>query len=286
MTAAGGPTNWRVDVKVATVRRWLLTEENGSALPEYFDHALRPVAAVTELIYLCESILDGRDPPRPRDRVSLQRDIRLAMSGIGKTFRSELKPDLRDYLRGQIAKLETLLDDPDDVARLLDASRQMLDRIGQPRCANAVWRDLGTALSDGTDLDACWLHLLHLRDVEVLIGHDWPKRANELSAAMLAGGFASGERLLNMPPDASGRVAWFIFGNASMESDALRIGQIQFFSDRIWPSRPLRDGLPRVLALTGSSSARSCSRSSTSISMSHSTPLLCAEHGATTTVTR
>lgn len=237
MTAAGGPTNWRVDVTVATVRRWLVNEEKGSALPEYFDHALRPMAAVTELIYLCESILDGRDPPRSRDRVSLQRDIRLAMSGIGKTFRRELQPDLRDYLRGQIAKLETLLDDPDHVARLLDASRQMLDRIGQPSCANAVWRDLGTVLSAGTDLDACWLYLLHLRDVEVLIGHDWPKRAKELSAAMLDGGFASGERLLNIPPDSSGRVAWFIFGNASMESDALRIGQIQFFSERIWPDQ-------------------------------------------------
>ena len=79
MTVAGDTTNWRTDVKVSTVRRWLLAEENGSALPEYFDRALRPMAAVTELIYLCESILDGRDPPRSRDRISLQREIKLAM---------------------------------------------------------------------------------------------------------------------------------------------------------------------------------------------------------------
>jgi hypothetical protein len=235
MTVAGDSTNWRTHVKVSTVRRWLLAEEKGSAPPEYFDHALRPMAAVTELIYLCESILDGRDPPRSRDRVSLQRDVKLAMSGIGKTFKQELQPDLRDYLRGQIAKLETLLHDADGVASLLDTSRQMLDRIGQPGCAIAVWRDLETALSNGTDLDACWLYLLHLRDVEVLIGHDWPKRSRELSAAILAGGFDSGEQLLTTPPDSSGQVAWFIFGNASMESDALRIGQVQFFSERIWP---------------------------------------------------
>jgi hypothetical protein len=58
MTVTGDSTNWRTDVKVSTVRRWLLAEEKGSALPEYFDFALRPMATVTELIYLCESILD------------------------------------------------------------------------------------------------------------------------------------------------------------------------------------------------------------------------------------
>lgn len=237
MTWSSDRSNWRVDVRVATLRRWLLGEENDSALPEYLDRALRPMAAVTELIYLCESILDGRDPPRPSDRVSLRRDTELAMSGIGKAFKQERQPDLRSYLRGQIAELETLLDDADGVARLLDASRQMLDRIGEPGCATAVWRDLETALSNGTDLDVCWLYLLHIRDVEVLIGHDWPKRAKELSAEMVVGGFPSGERLLSTPPDSSGQVAWFIFGNASMESDALRIGQVQFFSERIWPDQ-------------------------------------------------
>ena len=47
----------------------------------------------------------------------------------------------------------------------------------------------------------------------------------------------SGEPFLATPPDTSGEVAWLIFGNASMEPDALRLGQIQFFSDRIWPDQ-------------------------------------------------
>jgi hypothetical protein len=233
-----GAMNWRADKRVATLRSWLRVEEKSGALPEYFDHALRPMAALTELIYLCESILDdGRDPPRSRDRKGLRRDIKLAISGTGKTFKQALQPGLRDYMRGQIDKLTTLFDDPDEVARLGQTSLEILDRIGQPSCAVAIWRDLEVALSEGSDIDICWRHLLHLRDAEMLIGHDWPRRAKELSKALLRDGLDCGEPFLRTPPDSSGQVVWFIFGNASMESDALRIGQIQFFSDRIWPEQ-------------------------------------------------
>jgi hypothetical protein len=222
---------------VATLRSWLRIEETESALPEHFDRALRPVAAVTEVIYLCQSIRDdGRDPPRPRDRISLQRDIKLAFSEIGKNFKRELEPDLRDYLRGNISNLHrSLLDDPDAVTELLRESREMLKRIGRLDCAVAIWQDLQSGFDDGTDLGICWLYLLHLRDVEVLLGHDWARRAEALSGELLKDGLRSGGLFLNTPPDSSGQVAWFIFGNASMQSDVVRIGQIQFFSQQMWP---------------------------------------------------
>jgi hypothetical protein len=230
--------NWRADKRVATVRSWLAGQERGTAQPQYFDHALRPVAAMTELIFICESILDeGRKPPRQGDRESVQRDLKLAASRLGPALKRALWPELRDYKRDQLNALPRLLDDADGVRSVRDASHVMLERIGRPECAVAVWQDLVAALNDRSDLDSAWLQLFHLRDVELLIGHDWPRRAGELSRALLSDGLASGEPFLCTPPDTSGRVSWLIFGNASMEPDALRIGQIQFFSDRIWPGQ-------------------------------------------------
>lgn len=237
MERVDGKSNWRIDVRVATLRSWLLGEEKSSTHPEYFDHALRPMAAVTELVYLCESILDGGDPPRSRDRASLQRDVTVAFSQTSPGFKRELQPELSDYLRRPIKRLKTLLDDTQAVRELLVASRRLIDRIGRAECAVAVWHDLDAALSNGTELDVCWLYLLHLRDIDVLTGHEWPNRAKALSRALLNGGFSAGPDLLNTPPDSSGQVAWFIFGNASMQSDALRVGQIQFFSGQTWPEQ-------------------------------------------------
>ena len=196
MTAAGGKSeriNWRADKRVTTVRSWLAAEEKDSPQPLYFDHALRLVAAVTELIYLCESILDeGRKPPFPNDRESLQRDLKLAASRIGPALNQALWPDLRDYKREQLNQLTTLLDEDEATRSLLDASVALLDRIGRPECAAAAWQDLVAAVDQRSDLDKGWLHLLHLRDVELLVGHDWPRRAATLSKALLTDGL--GER--------------------------------------------------------------------------------------------
>jgi hypothetical protein len=171
------------------------------------------------------------------DRESLQRDLKLAVSKLGTAFKQALWPELRDDKREPLNALPELLGDPDGVRSLRDASHGMLDQIGRTECAIAIWQDLAAALNDRSDLDAAWLHLLQLRDVELLIGHDWPRRAKNLSNALLEDGLPGGKTFLLTPPDASGQVAWFIFGNASMESDALRIGQIQFFSERIWPDQ-------------------------------------------------
>ena len=208
---------------------------------------LRPIAALHEVVLVCESILGGRRPPGNDDRRSLKDDVTQSLTQLGKETKRSLQPDLAEYQK-TIKQISAILDDPAAVRRLLSATRATSERILRPAVAQAVWRDLVAAVRNGADDETYVLYLQQLREVQERLGHSWLECATGLRKSVCDGDFRVGEEILGQAPERTAQVAWFIFGNAEVPGEILRVGQTQFFSESIWPDR-VRDpstfaGLP------------------------------------------
>jgi hypothetical protein len=217
------------------------------ALPQALDHVLRPVAALHEIALVCESVLGGRRPPGSDDRRSLKDDVTQSLNQLGKQTKRSLQPDLAEYQK-TIKQIDAILGDPATVQRLLAATRAMSERIVRPIVAQAIWRDLVAAVRNGLGDETYGLYLQQLRELQERLGHSWLERATALRTSVRAGDFRAGEEILGKVAEGTAQVAWFIFGNADVPSDTLRVGQAQFFSERVWPDQ-VRDpayfaGLP------------------------------------------
>ena len=139
---------------------------HGQLLAEYLRteprdivHVLRPLAALDEVIAVCESVTGGRQPPQPHDRTTLRSDVQQALTALGRELRRELEPTRSAYYHHEMMVRE-------------------LSRAGE---------------------------------------------------------FDDAEEVLSFPPPRSAQVAWFIFANADIPDGYLRVGQVQFFSHRLWP---------------------------------------------------
>ncbi len=62
-----------------------LLEEYLRTTPDSLSHVLRPLAALDEVIAVCESIRGGRQAPQPPDRRSLRADVQRALTALGTT---------------------------------------------------------------------------------------------------------------------------------------------------------------------------------------------------------
>jgi hypothetical protein len=196
---------------------------------------LRPMSALQEVVALCMSLEGGRRAPQQRDRRSLRADAQHSLTALGRELRRELQPALHDYFHGELANLPDLLDDTPGVVRLRAATQALLERVQRPPAAQAAWRDLVSAVTTGEHIEVCRLRAVQLREIQEALGHEWGWRERRLRELASEGSLNDCEELLSLPPARSAQVAWFIFANADIPDGYLRVGQVQFFSHRLWP---------------------------------------------------
>ncbi|MEJ7567756.1 MAG: hypothetical protein WKF41_05770 [Gaiellaceae bacterium] len=213
-----------------------LLEEYLRTAPDSLVHVLRPLAALGEVIAVCESIRTGRRPPQLHDRNSLRADVQRALTGLGPELRRALEPTRYDYFHGELADLPDLLHDTrGGVIRLLNATKILRERLLRPVSSQAAWRDLLAAARGGLSEEVARLRALQLREIEEALGHEWRWREMRLRELVRAGEFDDVEEVLLFPPSRGAQVAWFIFADADIPNGYLRVGQVQFFSHRLWP---------------------------------------------------
>lgn len=197
--------------------------------------ALRPLAALREVLVVCDSLRQGRSAPQPHDRRSLVEDVNKSLASLGDELCRHLQPSLRDFRKREMVDLPNLLETSGGALRLYHTVEALHDRIRRADATQAAWRDLVRATGTGADE---WevTHLASvLIEIEESLGHEWRFRRMSLSEAIVEADFDRVEQLLAEPPSRSAEVAWFAFANADVPKGHLRIGQVQFFSHNIWP---------------------------------------------------
>ncbi|MEU6036150.1 hypothetical protein ABZ801_12145 [Actinomadura sp. NPDC047616] len=201
--------------------------------PAQAPFTLLPVAALSEVISVCETVRAGHQPPQPHDRRTLTNDVIQALKSLGPNLSRILEPDLQDYLQA-LKDLPKDLEDGGASLRLLHTTRLLRQRLRRSECAQAAWRDLVEAVCvSGPELDRDRLHVLQVREIDEALGNQWSWRRSHLRSKVQQAGFDQAEQLLSIA-DHPVRVAWFAFANAGLADDYLRVGQIQFFSRRLW----------------------------------------------------
>jgi hypothetical protein len=212
------------------------------ALDTYLDcyatdlpYTLRPVAALREVVAVCDSIAGGRSAPHAGDRRSLQADVQAALTWIGGELADELQPGLSDFLGGELRSLTELLADTGGSARLGAAAAALMDRLLRPAALEAAWRDLLTAVDHGTEVDRTGHLALVLRELDEGLGHEWLLRKSRFRDLALENQPTGTGDFFGGASAKPAKVAWFVFADADLVDDYLRIGQIQFFSHRVWP---------------------------------------------------
>ena len=203
--------------------------------PRNTPHPLRPIAALSEVIAICRSVEGGRDAPQPRDRRSLIADVQESLTSLGQELKRNLQPSLYDYFHGELAQVDVLFSEPPGVARLKSATVAVLEQLRAPRAASAAWRDLVSAVRTGSSEEESRLRALQLREIDESLGHEWRWRGRRLCELVREESLEDAEAELSIPPRESAEVAWFVFADADLPDTYLRIGQVQFFSHRLWP---------------------------------------------------
>jgi hypothetical protein len=222
-------------VEELTARRAQQICEHLEVDPAAVADPLTPIAALREVCAVCESLEAGREAPRSGDRSSLRVDCRQSLGSVGSELKGQLQPALKDYLRTEVSELASLLDSAAGVVQLHCATRSLLGVLRRPACGQAAWRDLVAGVSSGIDPQQCRMFALQLREIDGALGHPWPDRGRRLRELIRQGRFDECEEVLSLPASRSARIAWFIFSNADIKGEYLRVGQVQFFSHRLWP---------------------------------------------------
>lgn len=219
-----------------------------NASPEESIYTLGPIAALEEIVAVCESAEAGRGAPNAADRRSLQADVQLALTSLGGELRRQIQPTWSDFFHGELPQLSSLLDSAGAVSRLRVAAGTLMEQLRQPTAAQAAWRDLFDCEGGSVTVDEAKHLTTVLREIDESLGHEWKWRVNRLQEAAFSESHGVGEGILGENPTSTAKVAWFVFADADLANDYLRVGQIQFFSGRLWPeavtSRDFLGGLP------------------------------------------
>lgn len=198
-------------------------------------HVLRPLAALGELEALCRSLEYGRPAPGPDDRRSLAADLQLAFTALGTHLRAMLQPAHGEIVNQIAPGLPTLLDDPGGRLHLSGVARELRRRLLSDDAVLALWRDVRAAVRAGRSEDEIALAGSRLVEIVEARGYEWRWVRHQLSQYLRRGFFDEVEDELLRPVGRSADVAWFVFGYADLPSGYLRVGQVQFFSSRLWP---------------------------------------------------
>ncbi|MBS1890375.1 MAG: hypothetical protein JST59_03725 [Actinobacteria bacterium] len=200
-------------------------------------HRLGPITALREIVAVCGSVQTGRGAPNAADRRSLQSDVLLALAAVGDELGRHLEPALKDFRDRELDELPALLD-AGGVGRLRAAAETLIELLRLPGAAQAAWRDLFDVEGSSVTVDGMKHLAAVLREIDESLGHEWRWRVRRLRDAAFSESAVEGEEILGASPTSTAKVAWFIFADAELATPKgyLRIGQIQFFSQRLWPA--------------------------------------------------
>jgi hypothetical protein len=211
-------------------------------------HILRPLAALDEIDALCRSLEHGRPVPGPDDRRSLAADLQLAFTTLGDQTRAVLQPAHNEVVTGLVPRLPERLDDPGGRLHLRGLVHELRRRLVSEDGILAVWRDLRAAAIVGRPDEEAGVAGSRLIELIEAYGFEGRWVRQNLIQYLRRGLFDEIEDELRRPLERSATVAWFVFGYADLPSGYLRVGQVQFFSSRLWPqavrSREFIGGIP------------------------------------------
>ncbi|WP_344452126.1 hypothetical protein, partial [Actinocorallia aurantiaca] len=202
--------------------------------PEELPFWLRPIAALDEVIAVSGAVQSGHAPPQPHDRRSLKNDAQESLSRIGPSLKREISPALQEFQK-ELKNLHDLLESGSGAARLKGAARILREQLRTKECSAAAWNDLISAAKRGKEEEVLLNHSLQLKEIEGAIGHDWQWRKRQIITTLDEEGLEKCQRIFLSPQDDGAEFAWLVFTEADIESGFLRIGQVQFFSHRLWP---------------------------------------------------
>jgi hypothetical protein len=198
-------------------------------------HVLRPLAVLDELIALCRSLELGRLAPRTDDRRSLAADLQLAFTRLGEPTRAVLQPTHTEVVNDLVVRLPDLIGDPGGRLHVAGVARELRRRILSEDGIVALWRELRTTAAAGRPDEEVFVAGSRLIEAVEACGFEWRWVRMNVTEYLRRGLFDEVEAELRRPVDRSAKVAWFAFGYADLPRGYLRVGQVQFFSSRLWP---------------------------------------------------
>jgi hypothetical protein len=198
-------------------------------------HILRPLAALAEIEALCRSSAQGHAPPNPEDRRSAAADLQLAFTSIGKQTRRLLQPAHYELINDLVPRLPTLLKDPGGRLHVVGVVGELRHRLITDDGLVAAWRDLRKLACAGAADEDVRLAGSRLIEIAEARGIEWRWTRSSVVQYLRRGLFDEVEDELRRPTERTAKAAWFIFGYADVPDGHLRIGQVQFFSSRLWP---------------------------------------------------
>jgi len=166
---------------------------------------------------------------------------------VGGELKSVLQPAYRDFLI-TAGKLRWSFDDPVGRVRLRMAAEALLDELRTARATQAAWRDLRNAVETGgrPSLETEHLRACQLRELIEERGREWSGVESRLRESALYGRFDECHALVAEEAPRTATVAWFAFMNAELPWHYLRVGQVQFFSNRLWPEAVVSETTPLI----------------------------------------
>jgi hypothetical protein len=170
------------------------------------------------------------------DRASLCVDVKDALKMVGDELKSSLEPAYSSFL-AEAAGMGNSFDNLHGTVRVGTAAQRLLERLREPGAAQASWRDLVKTVEAGGkgSLELAHLRASQLRELIEERGQDWSAVESRLRQAALHGRFDECHALVAEETPRTATVAWFAFMNADLPMGYLRVGQVQFFSHRLWP---------------------------------------------------
>lgn len=198
--------------------------------PVDFPFTLTPITALREVVALCDSIATGHPPSQSQDRKSLRNDVQLALHAIGPKLRQSLQPALRQFRDSELAKLPDLLGESPGSKRLGTTASGVIALLRRPMSLRLAWKDVVEGYDEGLEIDKVRQRAVILRELDESLGHEWIWRKGMYRKLLSPDSDPGDLQLIEAPPTASSaEVAWFVFADADLPEDALRVGQIQFF---------------------------------------------------------
>jgi hypothetical protein len=234
--------------------RPILTSGAQDALAELIDkheHRRSPdvltvLPILSELALVLDGFASGRDRIFKSDRKSLACDADLALTRVGNSLGEFTTPTLSRLRTDEVSRLAEVFQDRDDAEALAITIRGVLDQLRAPAAVGAAWDDVLAAMADGAATTACCaLRVAQLAELVRVRGHDWSSIKTDLTSAVVHDDLGAGREaaMTDAPSDAA--VVWVAFGNAHLEEEFRRVGQVQFFGDQL-TLQDIRDGAPAL----------------------------------------
>jgi hypothetical protein len=207
------------------------------------------VPLLQELVAITDGIAQGKEPPFPQDRASLNHDIQQALSALGTEAAKTGGAAITEFRKNDLTKL---LDQPAGAKKLRATTQVLIMDLASPDGRAAAWQDCVDAFAGGRNAGECESKLRHLSSLFEAAGFDWAERAKAISevislstlfilpsfdpeAVSVDDRLADAETVIRDEITVSAdTVVWVAFANAAVADLLVVKGPLEFYDSRIW----------------------------------------------------